>query len=570
MKKLFLFISGVLGIFLVLVFPQKSLAQSSSDYITSFNSDVIFNQDASISVKETINYHLSSSEHGIYREIPINYKTGEAFTRPTKLVLNDLYYFNNDYPSQKYTQYEVSTENGYTIFKIGDPDTEITGDYTYVIDYKLVYAINYFNDHDELYLNITGDEWDVPIGQVIANISVPGVITNKVCYTGTSGSTESQCIFDQITNNQVSVTTSDLSSYSGLTVALSMPKGSVADTTNQQRIAFVFANVGILLPLFVLPVMVIIIKRGNKNKKLTIVPTFDIPKNFDPLRVGFIYKGSISNNILTAQIIHLAINGYIKIKQTSKRSYQIIKTEKESPKDEELLLYNAIFKTKDSVNIKDLSNSFYLSVANTKNSVEKWLYTNDYLSQKQKNIFNTLLVISIAGLSINMVLLQFFISNAAMGWFLGILISFVIILFSALKIDKKTPKGNEIYYELEGLKMYINTAEKKRIEFHNDPQKYNGIFEKLLPYAVIFGLEKKWAKEFEEIYTVAPDWYDGNWNTFNTYIFVNSIGNFNRQINNYSMSNNRGFASSHAGFGGSGFSGGSSGGGFGGGGGGSW
>jgi uncharacterized membrane protein len=133
-----------------------------------------------------------------------------------------------------------------------------------------------------------------------------------------------------------------------------------------------------------------------------------------------------------------------------------------------------------------------------------------------------------------------------------------------------------MYHFLLGLKMYINTAEKERINFHSDPKKYTDIFETLLPYAMIFGLEKQWAKQFEDIYTQPPTWYEGNINTFNTAYFVNSINSFNRDIvsksappsSNYSSSG--GYRSGGWSSGGSGFSGGSSGGGGGGSGGGGW
>jgi len=113
--------------------------------------------------------------------------------------------------------------------------------------------------------------------------------------------------------------------------------------------------------------------------------------------------------------------------------------------------------------------------------------------------------------------------------------------------------------------MYINTAEKHRIEFHNDPKKYLGVFESLLPYAIIFGLEKKWAEEFEDLYKEPPTWYAGDISTFNTLVLANSISSVSRNIQTSSAP-----PSSHSSFGGSGFSGGSSGGGFGGGGGGRW
>jgi len=173
--------------------------------------------------------------------------------------------------------------------------------------------------------------------------------------------------------------------------------------------------------------------------------------------------------------------------------------------------------------------------------------------------------------------LSLFISNVVIGWWFGLAISTVLLFIFALKIDIKTEKGNEKYAHLLGLKMYINTAEKERIKFHNDPKKYTEVFETLLPYAMIFGLEKKWAAQFEDIYTTPPQWYQGDFTTFNTAYFVNSLGSFNSNVGtkvsppSSSYSSSGGYRSSGWSSGGSGFGGGgSSGGGGGGSGGGGW
>lgn len=120
--------------------------------------------------------------------------------------------------------------------------------------------------------------------------------------------------------------------------------------------------------------------------------------------------------------------------------------------------------------------------------------------------------------------------------------------------------------------MYIDTAEKHRIEFHNNPTKFRGVFEKLLPYAIIFGLEQKWSEEFKEIYQEPPTWYQGDISTFNSYLLASSISDISKNVKSKSAPPNSagGIRSSHGASGGSGFSGGSSGGGFGGGGGSSW
>jgi uncharacterized membrane protein len=122
--------------------------------------------------------------------------------------------------------------------------------------------------------------------------------------------------------------------------------------------------------------------------------------------------------------------------------------------------------------------------------------------------------------------------------------------------------------------MYIDTAEKHRIEFHNDPEKFRGVFETLLPYAMIFGLEKKWAKEFEDLYKdTQPDWYRGDFSAFDVYMLSTAVNSLNRSVKSATTKaygSSSGFKSGGWSSGGSGFSGGSSGGGGGGGGGGSW
>jgi uncharacterized membrane protein YgcG len=574
MKKLLLVLSLVLGVILVL--PSKTFAQNYdyTDYINVFNSDVTLNQDASISIKESIDYHFTFERHGIYREIPINYKVAGSFVRPTLLKLNDLSYFQKGYPNSRYDTYEREYKNGYATFKIGDVDTTITGDYTYVLDYKLTYANNYFDDHDELYINITGTGWDVPINSVVANITVPGKITNKVCYTGVTDSKETNCTMTESGENKLTIQAKSLGVYEGLTVVVAMPKGTIADTTNQQRVQSIIANLGIFLPILAIIVVIVASTRVNKNKKITVIPNYDVPKGWNPLRSGFIYKNSLPSNIITAQIINLAISKYIKIKQVSNKEYELIKTEKEAPTDpEEKILYDGLFGEKDSVSLKSLSTKFYTTVATLKASTEKRLYGEEFYSNSQKNISNKFGFLGILGIILCFFTVMFFVNNAAMSWFWGLLISFIIITIFGFSIDKRSISGNEMYYELEGLKMYINTAEKHRIEFHDNPKKYLGIFENLLPYAMIFGLEKKWAKEFEDLYVEPPTWYEGHNNgLFNAYYLTTSLNHMNHQVVAHATPSNsaNGFASSHGGSGGSGFSGGSSGGGFGGGGGGSW
>jgi uncharacterized membrane protein len=135
-------------------------------------------------------------------------------------------------------------------------------------------------------------------------------------------------------------------------------------------------------------------------------------------------------------------------------------------------------------------------------------------------------------------------------------------------MPQKTLKGVATKEYILGLKKYLSVAEKDRLKFHNAPDKNPQRFEKLLPYAMVLGVEKEWAEQFKDIYKQNPNWYEdrtGSPVAFNSLIFVNSLNSFSSEANSSLYSNPSSGAS-----GGSGFSGGGSGGGFGGGGGGSW
>jgi uncharacterized membrane protein len=103
--------------------------------------------------------------------------------------------------------------------------------------------------------------------------------------------------------------------------------------------------------------------------------------------------------------------------------------------------------------------------------------------------------------------------------------------------------------------MYIKAAEIDRIKFHNAPAKNPEKFEELLPYAIIFGLEKEWADQFKDVYKTPPTWYDGNMSTFSIIALSHDISSFSDAAVAAAVTSSA--ASSGGGFGGGGGGGGS-------------
>jgi uncharacterized membrane protein YgcG len=138
-----------------------------------------------------------------------------------------------------------------------------------------------------------------------------------------------------------------------------------------------------------------------------------------------------------------------------------------------------------------------------------------------------------------------------------------------------TKEGALAVEHLEGLREYIRLAEADRLQMlqsvtgaervATDAGSIVKIYEKLLPYAVIFGLEREWAGELAKYYDeTPPDWYQGsNITAFNVGAFAGAIGSLASSVST-SYSGSAG-SSSSGGSGGGGSSGGGGGGGGGGG-----
>jgi uncharacterized membrane protein YgcG len=331
---------------------------------------------------------------------------------------------------------------------------------------------------------------------------------------------------------------------------------------------------GILLPFLVGIFFYSKLKKDWKNPKITVIPHYEVPDDLDPLIGGYVYKEKQEYKQVSSAIIWLATKGYLSIEKEKRKTY-IVKGSKETDSLDSHMsdLYTSLFSKADKVNIKSMPSSFTTKVQSIFKSARD--NGSEYINKKRLTTKSLLITFGIMGAGLGFFFLTPFLAMfAAVGTGVGVGISGIVIAIVGSKIDIRSSEGNELYYELEGLKMYIDPAEKHRIEFHNDPEKFRGVFETLLPYAMLFGLEKKWAEEFKDLYKEThPDWYRGDFTAFDAYMITRTVNTLNRGVKTATTKaygSSSGYRSSGWSSGGSGFSGGSSGGGGGGSGGGSW
>jgi uncharacterized membrane protein YgcG len=170
----------------------------------------------------------------------------------------------------------------------------------------------------------------------------------------------------------------------------------------------------------------------------------------------------------------------------------------------------------------------------------------------------------------------YFLSMATSVWIAPLLLGLIGVNYLFLLLLKQpTQAGRAVMDEIEGFKMYLETAEGDEIAALAGPPKTRELFERMLPYAIALDVENRWAEKFSDVLAAAaaddgsgrngyhPAWYSGDsWSRVGTASMLSSFGS--------SLSGAVSSASTAPGSSSGGGGGGSSGGGGGGGGGGGW
>jgi uncharacterized membrane protein len=570
MKKIFflLFIT-----FILMVSPAQA-----EERIRDYTVDITINSDAVVEVVEKITYDFDQDErHGIYREIPYKYDArGGTFS----LRISNVSVANESGGLLTFTE---TRSGGKYIIKIGDPVKTVSGEQVYVIKYNVKRAINFFENHSELYWNAVGSGWDVPIDQERVNIFLPASIEEAwlqtECFSGAENSSKN-CVSKRYTYSgqglvsDIVFINDRLQPREGLTTVVGLPLGIIAKpSVLELALDFARDNFIVLLPVFVGILMFMLWRKKGRDPlgRQTIIAQYSPPPTLSPSELGTIIDEKADQRDISADIIYLATLGFLKIKRIETKAILIKKTDYELIKLKDLDsslpqhcqdLFKAIFNDKQSVKISDLKDKFYKDLRDITKAVYQSTVDKGYFKTSPQKIRGRYIVFGII-----FILLSWFVGPifGAVG-VVSVFISAIIIMIFGFFMPALSEKGVLVKEHILGLKDYLNVAEKDRLNFHNAPEKSPSHFEALLPFAMALSVEKAWAKQFKNIYNAKPNWYeDSSASGFNSMMLANNLSGFTKTANAAMASHPSSSAS-----GGSGFSGGGVGGGGGGGGGGSW
>jgi uncharacterized membrane protein len=569
----------------LLIIPSSSIAKDRTIitdwYIKDFQSEIVVNKDSSITVTEKITADCGNlpDKHGIFRILPTQINTTDQGKIKTPVNLISI----TDFNGAPYNYSTTNSSSDHTItWKIGAADKTVSGDNYYQIKYRVDNAIRTENaNFDELYWNLNGNFWDIETDQFSAIIKFPTEIQKNTSqvdyYTGLLGSKDkSLSTYAWLDDSTLQFTsTGTILPHQGITTSITFPKNIVSPYKAPLSEKYGWLAI-LILPIITLVICYKIWKKYGDDPEWdkTVIPEYDVPENLTPMELGVLQtNGTVKPEFITATIINFAVNGIISIEETKKEGLLNIFDSKELSfylKNKTIDLNAPEKKILEMLFGEGLGN-----VETTLTEIKKRMRDNNTFSKElEKSVIEDLQIKDLivkSGITAKKIMLPigilmifgffFTIGSGFIPFSVGILISGIIIFIFSFLMPKRTLKGAEVNWKIKGFELFMDTAEKYRQQFF---EKEN-MFEKLLPYAMVFGMTKEWIKKMEEIYgkdyfsTYHPIWYTGG--TLASF----DADSFTSQLNSISSSMNA-VSSSASGSGG----GGSSGGGGGGGGGGGW
>jgi len=549
-------------------------------HIARFDTQMAVAQDGVSTVTERIDVVFEGAFHGIYRDIPVEYPGPHGSNYTLFLKVTGV----TDGEGNR-LKYESSTQNGNRHLKIYIPDA-VNATRTVEIHYTVTNAVRWFDDHDEMYWNVTGNDWPVPIESASASIVFPPNAAGELraqAFTGVYGS-QGQRAGVKVSGNTVSVETMDpLSMREGLTADVYITKGVLTQPSRlTQAIWFLRSNIIVLLPLWAFIVMFVFWWTKGRDPKpdISVAPMYEPPKGMTPAEVGTLVDDVVHPRDITSTLVDLAVKGYIKIEEKESKTlvfshrdyiFHLLKPQSEwtALEPHERVMLNHMFAGGvTEVHLSDLKNQFYVAIPTMKDNIlgelkGKGMYSVDPESAHAYVLAGVLFTAA------PFVLVQVFgagsiFDSPGLLVAAGIVAVLVIFLFARI-MTAKSRKGVDTKVEILGLQEFINRVDADRLK-RMPPD----TFEKVLPYAMALGIENRWAKAFQGVAQNPPNWYVGPtpYMAFNPIFFAGSMHAMATDAHQAFVASPRasstGSGWSGGGFGGGGFSGGGFGGGGGG------
>jgi hypothetical protein len=306
---------------IVLFVVASPIVAAADEFISAYHSVIDVAKDGTLTVTETITANVEGNQirRGIYRDFPLTFldENGRRARVDFQVVSVE-----RDGEREEYRTESIS--GGIRVYT-GKADVFLPhGEHTFQITYETGRQIRFFDDHDELYWNVTGTEWAFPIEEATATVTLPKGVRAQALdvFTGGYGATGKDARVVEEGDEIFFATTRRLRPQEGLTIVIKLPKGSIERPSASQEnvwwlrdhLALVIAGVGLLV--VTLYYGRAWVRAGRDPARGVMVPRWDLPDGISPALVNYIDNKGFSGEgwtALSAAVLNLAVKGYVTI-----------------------------------------------------------------------------------------------------------------------------------------------------------------------------------------------------------------------------------------------------------------
>jgi uncharacterized membrane protein YgcG len=500
------------------VFAEEAITRFDVVIEVQTNADVVVTERIAVEAEGV------SIRRGIFRDLPRYYESDGA-RLPYGYEVLDVTRDGQREP------YETETDGNAFRIRIGKEDVFIAlGAHVYEIRYRVRNQVRYFGDHDEIYWNATGNYWNFPIQAARASVVLPpgAEVRGTSAYTGYLGDQGADFTYTRQGDTHVFETTRPLAAGEGLTISVSIATGlieppSAADEALLwwQRNGSLTVLGGSLLALFWFYLRSFD-RVGRDPPRGPIFPRYEPPKGYSPAAAHHIYyRGLRQHHALIATLMNLAVKGRISIDASDRKTTELSLTpDKATPgasfTPEDTALERGVFGGQSRKSIGGKYDAGFTAAYSSFRRALSAKYGAAY--------FRWNAVYTIAGLILTGLGLLVAVHQASMWtpWHTGAVMALAGLNLAFIYLmPAPTPKGQQVRTEIEGFRLYMETAEKLQLNAvkvgsEAPPPMSKARYEAFLPYAVALGVERPWTRHFERLLPKEAEDYNPRWTRFSS------------------------------------------------------
>lgn len=524
------------GLFVVALALMAVFASAANFTTESFNTDIQIRSDGSMRVTESITVDFTVPQRGLIRKLPA-VTQGARKRRLTNYTVESVQ--ANYGPGWVGEAVKQMADGGDVSFRIGKSNVTHSGRVEYRLTYYVTGAATPFNDaqgvRTEFLWNLLPTNWPTTIPSSKVSIAFPAPTESsatarfvfgrrsdktKTDLSATNPSVQTEDVKANLTSDRFTAELlTPVNPGQSLTVLLVIPGKSVVapapiiediPESRLQKIVRNWSWLGFGFPFLGLFVWRRV--RDAKSPKVgPMVVQFDAPEGIGPMECGRLIDGVLDTRDLVAGMISLAQKGMAKITPMGGKfdGFRLELFWDRVPKTPltpfERTLLDRLSEYGTTIEPNTLKGSFGQTMAKLKVQLDAHLVASGAVVSGSNNAGCGALVLwVVVGLIGVMAANRAAMGSAVIGGFITLFIGAV----RSVSASHLTQSGTDTQRHLEGLREFIRRANEDELRAMSDREPAQALYERLLPFAISFGMLKEWSKAFAGMELSPPEWYD--------------------------------------------------------------